>query len=321
MAYAPSSILATEHPVHLAVLTFSCSALCLLVIARQSQPARDTGSDERGDYASIALAELRNGEAKVAKEKQRKQTYSLNSAVLFVIILVASAALTVRIDIQRRLLLVSECTTRSVEVWLPFVVAIYDALRFQERGLPDNDENEDEDLDASAYYDFARSFRSSILSSPWRYVPAAFLLSLGCHMVAGLWSNSASSHVCPISSSDIVVVPRLQWLALLLDSLLAIASLELVVGGPTTSMRVLSAPTSWAIVLTTAAGLWCVVAMVVHSTQPENHAWLLLEHEPSRVGALLSLICQALFLATFGISLLYTASRPISSFYPWLIIC
>jgi len=309
IAYSPSSILATDRPAHLAVLTLICSGLSLLVIAKQSQLKRSIDSGHRGDYVSIPLAELQNGEAKVAKEKQRIHGYSLTSTALFVIVLVAAAALTVRVDVQRRLLLVSECATRSVEVWLPFVVAVYDALRFQKPQDVHGVEDDDEDLDSTAYHDLVRSLRSSLLSSPWRYVPTAFLLSFGCHLVAGLWLSSESSHVCPVTSSDLVVVPRLQWLALLLDIFLAVASLELAIGGMLPSTPILSTPTSWATVMTFAAGVWTIIAAVVITTQPENHAWLFMEHEPSRLAAIFSLICQALFLATFCISTLYSVSR------------
>ncbi|KAK5941501.1 hypothetical protein PMZ80_006780 [Knufia obscura] len=308
LAYSPSSILATDRPVHLAILTLVCSALSLLVIAKRSQFKRNIDSGHRGDYVSIPLKELRDGDAKVAKEKQRIHSYALTSSELFAIVLVATVALTVRVDVQRRLLLVSECATRSVEVWLPFLIAVYDALRFQKRQdvRAIEEDDDDEDLGSTAYQDFAQSLKRSLLSSPWRYVPTAFLLSLGCHLVAGLWLSSESSHVCPISSSDVVVVPRLQWLALLLDTSLAIASLELAIGGMLPSTPILSIPISWAAVLTLSAGVWSIIAAVVIATQPENHAWLFMEHEPSPVGSILSLVCQALLLATFCISTLYS---------------
>lgn len=310
LAYSPSTILATDRPVHLAVLTLICSALSLLVIAKRSQFRRNVDSGHRGDYVSIPLEELRNGDAKVAKEKQRIHSYSLSSAALLVIVLVAAAALTVRIDVQRRLLLASECATRSVEVWLPFVIAVYDALRFQTRQAVHGTEDEDEDgaLDASAYHDFIQTLKSSLLSSPARYVPTAFLLSLGCHLVAGLWLSSESSHVCPISSSDIVAVPRLQWLAMLLDTFLAVAALELAIGGMLPSTPILSTPVSWAAVLAFSAGIWTILAAVVAAIQPENHAWLFMEDEPSPLKTIVSLICQALFLATTCISFLYSVS-------------
>lgn len=263
----------------------------------------------RGEYDSIPLAEFQNGEAKTTKEKQGAHAYPLGNAALFATVLAAAAALAVRIDVQRRLLLVSECATRSLEVWLPFVVAVYDALRFQKRQDVRAAADDDEDMDSSAYHDFARSLKSSLLSSPWRYVPAALLLSLGCHLVAGLWTASPSTHVCPVSSSDVLVIPRLQWLALLLDSFLTISTLELAVGGVLPSTSVLSVPMSWAAVLTLAAGAWGVIAAYVNTTQPENHAWLFIEHGTARIAAISSLVCQAVFLSVFCISSLYSVSH------------
>lgn len=226
---------------------------------------------------------------------------------------VATILLTLRIDLQRRLLLASECTTRSVEVWLPFLIAVYDALRFQRQQRPrrahedDNgDDDDDDDIDATTFDHLGQSLSSAFLSSRWRYLPTAFLLSLGCFLVAGLWTTSQSTYICPLLSTDINLVPRLQVLALFLDTALAIAVLELTLGGMLPSSPILETPTSWAVVLTLTSAIWSVVAIVCYSNQPENRGWLLLQHEHFPLRSLFLLLCQALFLTVLCMSTLYS---------------
>lgn len=262
-------------------------------------------SRSRSQYDEIPLRDLPNGPEKIEKEKQRIHNYALSSTTLFVIILAAAAALCLRIDVQRRLLLSSECSTRSVQPWLPFLIALYDAIRFQrEQHLS---RPREDDLDATAYDELQQALKSAFLSSRWRYVPTAFLLSLGCYMVAGLWLASESSHVCPLLSSDITLVPRLQILALCLDTFLAIAVLELALGGMLPSSPLLATPMSWAVVLTLASSVWAIIAMVCY-VRPESHAWLLLKEEQSPVKILFSMFCQALLLTVLCVSSLYSVS-------------
>jgi len=95
---------------------------------------------------------------------------------------------------------------------------------------------------------------------------------------------------------------------LFLDTFLAITSLELAIGGMLPSTPILSTPMSWAAVLTFSAGAWSIITVVVVVTQPENRAWLFMESEWSRVTSTFSLLFQALVLAVFGISSLYSVS-------------
>lgn len=312
LAYLPTAIINTDKPVHLALLTTLCSATSLLVISKRTQSHLLSRSRSPSQYGQIPLQELPNGQDKIDKEKQRIHNYALSSAALFGIILAATVVLSFRIDLQRRLLLASECSTRSVEVWLPFLVAVYDALRFQHQKHSrrsredDDDSSDDDDLDATAYDDLSQSVTSAFLSSRWHYLPSAFLLSLGCYLVAGLWLTSESSHVCPLLSTDVNMVPRLQLLALFLDLALAIAVLELTLGGMLPSSPLLATPTSWAVVLTLTSVVWAVVTIVVYIKQPENRPWLLMQDDSFSSRPLFSLICQALFLTALCISTLYS---------------
>lgn len=286
-------------------MTLLCTSTCLFAIARRSGSRTSAVSGQHGSYVSIPLHETSDGQSKSAEDKERNYSQTLNSSVLLLLVLAATAALTLRIEFHRRILLASECTTRSLEVWLPLLLALYDALRFQQPLLLEDEE--DDDPGSSAYRDFARSLRKSLLSSKYRYVPAGLLMSLGCHMVAGLWLTSQSSHTCPWVSTDSFVVPRLQALCLAIDAFLAIAVAELSSGYRSSGFP-LSTPFSWATVTSLSAAAWFSISVFVFRTQPENQSWLLMNSGIPRPTVLFTLLCQAVVLSILCISTLYSVS-------------
>lgn len=196
-------------------------------------------------------------------------------------------------------------------MWLPFLVAVYDALRSQDQQRSrrareyESDDEDDDSPDATAYEDLSKSLSSTFLSSKWRYTFSAFLLSFGLYLVAGLWNTAESSHVCALLSTDISMIPRFQLLALFFDLALAIAVFELALGGTQSSTRLLAAPVSWAIALILTSAIWAIVTIVVYFGQPENRPWLFMQGDSS-TQPLLTLLGQAIFLTTVCISTLYS---------------
>lgn len=298
LAYSPTSVLSTDRPVHLALLTLTCLSASLLIIASRSRSGKSYPHDRIAESAYISLQHQHNGPVK-------KHSYALSKSTLYLVILGAAIALTVRVDLQRRLFLASECATRSIQVWLPFLISVYDALRFQKSGFSRQDE-EDDEFDTNAYHDLVRHIRLRWLSSSWRYVPTTFLLSLGCHMVAGLWLSSESSHICPMSSSDLVTIPRLQWLVLLLDVALSIAVLELAIGANMSSTAFPSTPNAWSAVTIISLIIWTVVSMSVLSSQPENRDWIFLQPKSTRTATVFVMLYQAVYLTAITLSSLYS---------------
>lgn len=300
LAFLPSSIISTDRPVHLAILTLCCLSIALAIIASKSQLGSHNSHD---NVEYIALQREQKSQANTTGRTPRKR-------FLYLILVVAVLALTARIDLQRRLFLASECATRSRQVWLPFLISIYDALRWQKPGLSrrEEDEEEEDDFDTSAYQDLVKSTKLKILSSRWRFAPTTFLLSFGCYMVAGLWLSSESSHICPQMSSDRVTVPRLQWLVLLLDTVIAIAALELALEARTPSKSMLSIPYVWSTVAIACIAVWSAVLTMLVRTQPENRSWIFLQDEPAPGRAIFVLFYQALFLSILVASSLYSVS-------------
>lgn len=321
MAYLPTSFINADRPIHLALLASIFSGISLLVISKYAPTSKSSHSRTRSQYSRIPLYDLPNGKEKIEVDTHGTRTQALSSLALLGILLAAAVVLSLRIELQRHLLLASECSTRSVEVWLPFLVAVYDALRHQNQQYirPSESHNQDEDSDedydqpdASAYEDLTNSLKSTFLSSKWRYLSSAFLLSLGCYLVAGLWRSSESTHICPLFSSDISMIPRFQLLALFFDLALAIAVFELTLGGVDSASQLLATPTSCAAVLTLTSSIWAIVVVIIYFQQPENRSWLLLQDGSASTHPLLILLGQALFLTMLCVSVVYSVCTYLS---------
>lgn len=254
---------------------------------------------------SLSLHQLEQ-ETKLSVNKQHApHNNALSGSHLLLLMVAAVVALSSRIEIQRRILLRSECASRSVVCWLPTIIAIYDALRYQ---TWQRIHQEDADkMDNTVYQDFRGSLRSFLLSSSYRFVPGAILLSTGCYIMSGIWLSSESNHVCPIISMDRLWIPRLQLLALFLDSFLTIAAAELAMR-EAPSKSLLTVPVSWSIVLSSTAMIWLAASMFIVSTQPEHKAWLFMQTESSQMGTSVSLLGKAVVLAIICVSVLYSVS-------------
>lgn len=309
LAYSPTTFISTDRPVHLAVLTLICFSASLVVIDWRSRSEYVSDRDKNALIGHIPLHKQDQHEG-ISIEKQYAQSH-VSSTRRFkgVICGVAFIALTLRIDLSRRLLLASECATRSVQVWLPLLLAIYDALRLQKPGLHNGTGT---NSDFTSHQGSFQPIVTRLLSSRWRFVPTTFLLSLGCHMVAGLWLTSESSHVCPRSSSDSTAIPQLQWLALLLDTSLAISAAELALPSATASSR-LSKSLTWIFMTILSAATWSVVSIILAFTQPENRDWFFLRTERAPAITFLTIFGQAVYLTLLSLATLYSVSCSISS--------
>lgn len=122
-------------------------------------------------------------------------------------------------------------------------------------------------------------------------------------MLLSLWSASTSTYICPLVGRQSIVVALLQTLATLIDSFLAIASVELSLpfGQPSSSSRP-KGPVIWTSVLVTTAAIWSAIGFVVYFAVPEVRSWLLPLDLIFSIDLVGSKVVQALLLSTLCIS-------------------
>lgn len=260
----------------------------------------------RARYEAIPLRDTQDGALSSEQEGQRSRTNGSGILALLSLICGATIALTVRIETLRQTLLAPECASRSREVWLPFIVAFYDAAVIWFCDYKSNKRKIREGLGTTVNCNFDWSSRALLFSGTLRYIPAGFLLSAGCHLVAGPWFEVKSTLVCPLSSPIAHVVPALQWISVFFDASLAILALELSHECRHPPRPALSLPLPWIIVTALSAGVWATIFVFVYALQPENHAWLVFGLEASRYTHMHYLFSQALFLGLLCVATLYS---------------
>lgn len=184
----------------------------------------------------------------------------------------AVCALSVRIELYRRISGATECTIDSVEVFLPFLLAVYDAVRSQRPWK----NQEEERPDSTVYDSLIGTWRAYILRPRTRYLLSIFLVSYGCYRIQSLWTPLNSTYICPTSTGERRTIPAIQFSALVLDLFLALIVYET---SPKKNGKGLSGRRCvvlWSTVTIATAIVWSSVALVVYIYMPENRASLLL---------------------------------------------
>ncbi len=197
-----------------------------------------------GKYSEIPLHD--RNETRISSDPPpERESHSVGLGLgLSRLLLVSSiCALAARVELFRRIYKASECTAKSVEIVIPLVIAIYDAVRFQKPV-------EKEEAGSASIFDKGRaSLKYFLIGSRWRYVPSACALTAGCYMTLDLWSGLNSTYICPLVVGETRTIPLMQWGSASLDCFLAIAAYELSLphtsGGGTTRAR---GPAIWSAV-------------------------------------------------------------------------
>ena len=192
-------------------------------------------------YSEIPLDD-RNETHDAGNSSQNREAQHLGPGpALSRLLLVSSiCALALRVELFRRISKATECTTKSVEIVIPLLIAIYDAVRFQ------NATEKEDTAFASIHEGWRVSFTHFVRGSRWRYIPSACALTVGCYMALDLWSGLNSTYICPLVVGEARTIPFMQWGSAGLDCFLAITAYELslpnTLGGSTTRSR---GPTTW----------------------------------------------------------------------------
>ena len=217
------------------------------------------------------------------------------------ILLLAIATLSARVELYRRINQASECTINNVEVFLPFLLAVWDAFRTQ-RSL---DLRQEEMPDSSIYDSIRSALRTYAISHRTRYLAPAFLLSYGCYLTQGLWGATKSTYICPRALDESRMIPLLQICCLVLDfCLLAIAyeSSPKVDGRGLTGRRCVIL---WSSVMTSTSVIWSITGAAFYIFKPEIRHWLLFLYPALELGTILALAGHVFVFCIFCVSLLH----------------
>ncbi|KIV77209.1 hypothetical protein PV11_09026 [Exophiala sideris] len=270
---------AHDRPIHLIVLALLAGSFALPSASKAIPGLFQSPESTKGRYTALPLEELGRANGRIGPEEadgrdNRKVKVSLLCATI--------AILSLRIELYRRISGAPECTIDSVEVFLPFMLALYDAVRSQRSLKLDYEERPD-----SSVYESLRMTISKRVHGPrTRYLLPLFLVSYGCYLTQGLWASSNSTFICPLVTREQWAIPTMQAVALLLDLCLAIIAYET---APKLDGRGLSGRRCvvlWSSAMFATVIIWSVVATAVYTFEPEHRAWLLFL-EPSLDSSIL----------------------------------
>ncbi|KAK6365700.1 hypothetical protein LTS17_011087 [Exophiala oligosperma] len=290
---------AHDRPVHLIVFgLFSCSFA--VVSATKALPTLfQPPGLEKPQYEAVPLEDL--GHALERLEPTKPSTRQ-DGKVRISVLAAAVVALSLRIELYRRIGKATECTMDNVEVFLPFLLACYDAARSQRPLALEQDDRPD-----SSIYDGIRmALKRFILRPRTRYLLPILLVSYGAYLAQGLWSSSNSTYICPIVTGEPRTVPAMQVIALFLDLCLVLLVYE---SSPKSNGRGLSGrryAVLWSSAIFATAVIWSVVASIVYVFKPEYRNWLLLLRPGVEFSTFVAMFGHILLFCLFCISTLHS---------------
>ncbi|KAK7890090.1 hypothetical protein LTR67_008555 [Exophiala xenobiotica] len=289
---------ACDRPVHLIVLALLASSFALPSASKALPRLFQRPASEKGQYEALPLEEL--GHAIEILEPAKTNT-RYDGKVRISVLAAAISALSVRIELYRRISKATECTIPSVEVFLPFLLALYDAVRSQRSRALAHEERPD-----SSIYDGIRSAIGTFVVRPrTRYILPMFLVSYGGYLAQGLWSSSNSTYICPIVTGELRTIPAMQVGSLFLDLCLAMIVYETSPKGDGRGLSGRRCVVLWSSTMLATSVIWSAVAMILYFLKSEFRNWLLLLQPSLDIGTLFAIIGHVFLFCLLCISTLH----------------
>lgn len=212
--------------------------------------------------------------------------------------------LALRLEVYRRITKATECTITTIEVFLPFLVAAYDALRSQRKVAPDGEPGPD----ATIYQVLRNNLASSIVAPRFRYLIPVFFVCCGCYLLQSLWASLNSTYICPITTGEPYSIPTLQLLALFLDIAATIIAYETSPNSDGTHLSPRRCMVLWSSAFLSTSVIWVIVGCILYLCKPEFRAWLFLIFPPIEFGTILSAGLHTSLFCILVISTLHSVS-------------
>lgn len=305
--YVPVST-AFDRPVHAIVLALTACSFALTSVCRAFPRLFDPPQlrQNKGAYTAVPLEDLGDADGRlpehtnIASEHPRQE-----GKVRLSVLVLAICALSVRIELYRRISEATQCTIGSVEVFLPCLLALWDATRTQ-RPL---DLPEEETPDSSVYQSIRASLTRNMLRRRTRYLLPILMITGGCYLTQDLWLSSNSTYICPITLDLTRRIALMQVGALLVDFCLAIIAYET---SPRSDRRGLSGRRCvvlWSSVMISTSVVWSIVAAVLYFVKPQIRYWLLFLYPVLDLGTIVALAAHIFTLCVLCITLLHCVSE------------
>ena len=287
---------------HTLVISLATCAFALISISK-TLPILFGLSKFKPTYTAVPLDDLEPNGTQDRPVILAKASHG--GRIRITVLAAACVALSLRVELYRRVTKAPECARNSVEIFLPLLIGVYDALRFQQ---VDHSPIVD-GPDGSVYDAIAAKARRYILRPRFRYICSATLLCFGCDLLLDLWQPLNSTYICPVSTSEQTAIQLCQVGSLVLDTVLAILVCENLPQADGTGLAPRRSVVLWSSTLAATAVVWGVVGFVVYTFKPEYRHWLLLFDTPSFLQSVFLVSKQAMLFCIFCIATLHCVSK------------
>jgi hypothetical protein len=307
LSLSHATSIAYARPIHTTVTAFATCAF-LIVSASKAVPKLFSSAQTKPSYTALPLDDLSADTASTESLAKDGVSQGHQGRVRLSILAAGIGALSIRLELYRQVSKKTECTISSVEIFLPLLIALYDAMRLQKRegiGLSDK-------LDGSVYDMLQDTAKRYVVGPRFRYVLSTFCFCLGCRLLLSEWLPLNSTYICPVVLNQHTIIPRMQACCLLLDFVIAIVVYEMLPRSDGTGLSPRRSVVLWSSTFTGTALIWSIVALIVYIAKPEYRFWLLLFDSSSFFGLLISMMLQALLFSILCITALHSVGILVS---------
>lgn len=306
LAHSYTTAVAYRRPIHTTVTALASCAF-LIVSASKAIPGLFVSTRTTPVYTALPLRDLSDEGSPAGIGAKGAAPSRHQGKVRISILAAAITILSVRLEFYRQISKKTECTVSSLEIYLPLLMACYDALRFQ-KSQPITAADKPH---ARVYDRLQETARQYVLGPRFRYVLPTAAFCLGCRLLLYQWLPLNSTYICPVILRQQTTIPSTQIVSFLLDSALAIIIYEMLPRSDGSGLSSRRSIVLWSTILTGTAIVWCMITVIVYFAKPELQFWLLLLDSPRLFGLVTSITLQSILFSIFCITTMHSVS-PIS---------
>ena len=303
LAHSYTTAIAYSRPIHTTVTAIASCAF-LIVSASKAVTGLFVSTRTTPAYTELPLNDLSDKDSLVGSDAKGGASSRHQGKVRISILVAAITILSVRLELYRQISKKTECTVSSLEIYVPLLIACYDALRFQKSQpitAPDKPH-------ARVYDRLQGAARQYVLAPRFRYVLPTAAFCLGCRLLLIQWLSLNSTYICPVILRQQTTIPSMQIVSFLLDTALAIIVCEMLPRSDGTGLSSRRSVVLWSTILTGTAIVWCMVSVIVYFAKPELQFWLLLLDSPQFFGLITSITLQSILFSILCITTMHSVS-------------
>ncbi|KAF2146911.1 glycosyltransferase family 90 protein [Aplosporella prunicola CBS 121167] len=279
---------AFDRPVHSSIaVLIVCGAALLL--AQKIRPFHGT-TVSNAHYAPIPLQDLQDGGAgsrpaspvlEGPGEVAKPTLFGLRARTVLVGLL-----LTARIEVLRRVLQRVECRGPSLTPLALVFVAVADWWQYRKMRQQPRDEEEVDEMETTIYVEFA----TTAGNSPLKTLFGVAIIIAGSIAAFSKPYPALSTYICPVTSTDSVLIPRLQTLGVFIDGLIGALLFQLLDSKQKQHSRLSSMGVPYVgLACLISATIWVVIGLSYYSFGPSDLREWISTHTQQYTGSAIKL--------------------------------